>query len=74
MGCIQNTTKGFVAKDHFEVEKVDDIVNAGVEAKERTFVNEKNQRHLLTNLLRWEQNPFDEYKFVVYTNYQTKLA
>ena len=50
MGCIQNAAKGFVDQDNFEEEKVDDIVIAGVEAKDRTFVNLKSQRDILKNL------------------------
>ena len=50
MGTIQNTIKGFVSEDIFKEEKVENIVIKGIEAKERTFINQNKQRTILSKL------------------------
>ena len=50
MGTIQNTIKGFVGREIFEEEKVNDPIVKGINASERTFLAKKSERDSVKRL------------------------
>ena len=64
MGTIQNTIKGFVGNEIFQENKVKNIVVKGIEAKERTFLNQQYQRDILVHLTSSQMKSNDTRKAI----------
>ena len=57
MGCRTNNLKAEIKEDYFKEELVEGIHVKGVEAKDRTFLNKKSVRTIITNLLAKVDEP-----------------
>jgi hypothetical protein len=51
MGCRTQDNKSEIKDEYFKEEIVEDITVKGIEAKDRTFLNTKKVRNVISNLL-----------------------